>query len=129
MASILANQAVRQDAKQDANKPSPAIASLEKAVQDAKDNVAVMSDDPVISGNTNADLILKQIKAMDEERLAVAAHLMNVFNHAIQVQAGRNEWTARDYKAFIIAMRSIDQIGVSAQEMLQEEAFADEAHN
>ena len=67
-----------------------------------------------ITGDTNLDLIQSQIQRMDSDRLNVAAGLINLFNYAVQVQAGRNEWNAQDYAAFVICMRSVDGIGVQA---------------
>lgn len=67
-----------------------------------------------VTGDHNLDLIQTQIQRMDGERLRIASELVNVFNHAVQVQAGRNEWNASDYAAFVIAMRSVDGIGVQA---------------
>lgn len=65
----------------------------------------------------HAQTVLDQIQRLDMERLEVAAQLVNTFNRAIQVQAGRNEWTAHDYAAFIVALRSIDQIGYDAKQV------------
>ena len=63
----------------------------------------------------HAKTIQEQINRLDMERLEVAAQLVNTFNRAIQVQAGRNDWTAHDYAAFIVALRSIDRIGYDAK--------------
>jgi len=63
-----------------------------------------------------ADVIQRQIKTMDTHRMQVATDLLNATNYAVQVQANRTEWTVRDWMAFIIALRSLDQIGLEAIE-------------
>ena len=67
----------------------------------------------------HAKTIQEQINRLDMERLEVAAQLVNTFNRAIQVQAGRNDWTAHDYAAFIVALRSIDRIGYDAKQAVK----------
>lgn len=64
----------------------------------------------------HAMVVKEQINRLDMERLRVAAQLVNTFNHAIQVQAGRNDWNEHDYAAFIVALRSIDRIGYDAKQ-------------
>lgn len=70
----------------------------------------------------HAMTVLEQVQRMDMERLKVAAQLVNTFNHAIQVQAGRNDWNEHDYASFIVALRSIDRIGYDAQQQIKKRA-------
>lgn len=76
--------------------------------------------EPVLSDvDDHAQTVLDQIQRLDMERLEVAAQLVNTFNRAIQVQAGRNDWNAQDYAAFIVALRSIDNIGYETKRSLK----------
>lgn len=91
---------------------------------EAQTNTEMPSDEmdlQGVNGDHNLDLIERQIQSKDGERLLIAAKLVNVFNHAIQVQGDRVEWTASDYAKFIIAMRSIDGIGVETITKLREQ--------
>jgi len=63
----------------------------------------------------HAATVQDQINRLDMERLKVAAQLVNTFNRAIQVQAGRSDWNEHDYASFIVALRSIDRIGYDAK--------------
>lgn len=47
----------------------------------------------------------------DMGRIQVGAALLNVFNYAVQIQAGRNDWDHNDFRAFILAHAAVDQIG------------------
>lgn len=68
--------------------------------------------------NPNADVeslssILARVNAaQDTDRMRVGTQLVNVFNYAIQVQAGRVAWTPSDFRAFAIAMQALDSIGL-----------------
>lgn len=47
----------------------------------------------------------------DADRLQAGCSLINTFNFAIQVQAGRVQWQESDYRAFLIALCAMDAIG------------------
>lgn len=47
----------------------------------------------------------------DINRINAATNLVNTFNYAIQVQAGRVKWQPSDYRAFAIALVAMDSIG------------------
>lgn len=52
----------------------------------------------------------------DIDRLQAGCSLVNTFNFAVQVQAGRVQWQESDYKAFLIALCAMDAIGKTATE-------------
>lgn len=60
---------------------------------------------------TVATIFRRVALEQDMNRVKVGAALMNVFNYAVQVQAGRNDWNHDDFRAFIVAHSAIDQIG------------------
>ena len=56
--------------------------------------------------------IMKRVTVQnDMDRIRSATQLVNVFNFAIQVQAGRVQWQPSDYRAFAIALSALDSIG------------------
>ena len=60
--------------------------------------------------------IHRVIDHADNERLRSMSSLLNTFNYAIQVQAGRQEWTPNDFRVFSIALCAMDQIGLHEEQ-------------
>lgn len=87
--------------------------SIEDAIAELAGNKKeLITDVQEIEQNDNGKEIMKRVlKENDIDRMETAAHLLNTFNFAIQVQAGRQHWTTADYKAFAIALCSLDSIG------------------
>lgn len=73
------------------------------------------TEENAIIGDTLHDVVSRVDQETDRQRLRAGAVLLNAFNYAIQVQAGRNEWTERDYHRFIRALVMVDGIGREAQ--------------
>jgi hypothetical protein len=60
----------------------------------------------------NAIASLKEVVTQqDIDRLEAGTSLINTFNFAVQVQAGRVQWQASDYRSFLIALCAMDSIG------------------
>lgn len=57
------------------------------------------------------DTLVHNASTSNFDRLGVVAALINVFNYAIQVQAGRNNWDEYDAQSFSVALGAIDRIG------------------
>jgi hypothetical protein len=64
-----------------------------------------------------SEIIQRVVENEDNERLRSFTSLINTFNYAIQVQAGRKEWLPKDFRLFAIALTAMDHIG---QETLQD---------
>lgn len=56
------------------------------------------------------EILARVAKDGDIDRIITGAALVNTFNFAIQQQAKRVEWTAKDYQSFCIALAALDQI-------------------
>lgn len=64
-----------------------------------------------ILGDHALDIASRVDAEQDFNRLKAATALINTFNYAIQVQAGRNNWTPADYHKFVRALIALDSIG------------------
>lgn len=64
-----------------------------------------------ILGDHALDIASRVDANQDQNRLKAATALINTFNYAVQVQAGRNNWTPADYHKFIRALIALDSIG------------------
>ena len=51
------------------------------------------------------------VRNHDADRLSSMCSLLNTFKYAVQVQAGRNQWEAEDFRAFCISLCAMDEIG------------------
>lgn len=69
--------------------------------------------DPNADVSSFSDILARVNKVQDTDRMRVGTQLINVFNYAIQVQAGRVAWSPSDFRAFAIAMQAIDSIGMA----------------
>lgn len=112
------------DANQAETDGSGAETSAEPKTYETTDEFATaidngQSETPLSNVDDHAMVVKEQINRLDMERLKVAAQLVNTFNRAIQVQAGRNDWNEHDYAAFIVALRSVDRIGYDAQQNIK----------
>lgn len=107
------------NAETDGSTAETSAETVQEAAPIAEEPNLLEPQAPMSDIDDHALTVKDQINRLDMERLEVAAQLVNTFNRAIQVQAGRNEWTAHDYAAFIVALRSVDRIGYDAQQAVK----------
>jgi hypothetical protein len=101
------------DERRHAGQPQPTTTEiLEDGMAEAVEEIVPDHEPGQEQDAERVAAIFKRVALQqDMERVKVGAALMNVFNYAVQVQAGRNEWTHDDFRAFIVAHSAIDQIG------------------
>lgn len=92
----------------------------DEETEQATESLGTIDHDPSPVWSSDADTIeriaLKLNSKFDKARIEAGCSLLNSFNFAIQVQAGRTNWRASDYRAFIIALAAMDNIGIEAFE-------------
>jgi hypothetical protein len=64
--------------------------------------------------------VMAVVTQVDVDRLDAGTSLINTFNFAIQVQAGRVQWQRSDYQAFLVALCALDEIGKTPTELPKE---------
>jgi hypothetical protein len=77
------------------------------------DNLATEYKDMMQKAESMANTIMRAATQTNRDRLQIGTDLLNLFNHAIFIQAHRNQWTVDDYKAFVISLTALDSIGIS----------------
>lgn len=91
---------------------------MANSTEDGAKEQSVPAAHDVYLGNTLEDMPLEMLKRVDEDhdmnRIRAATSLINTFNYAIQVQAGRTNWVPSDYHRFIRALLALDSIGSEA---------------
>lgn len=78
------------------------------AVEAVEDEIAKLADQQI--GNRAIETMQHVVARNDIDRIVTGATLLNTFNYAIQQQAGRDEWTPGDFRAFCIALSAMYDI-------------------
>lgn len=92
--------------------------NIDEAIENMNNGIKEVVEAPKNETETEHVPIENAIKSVttvlsnaDSDRIAAGTNLVNTFNYAVQVQAGRVQWQASDYKAFLIALCALDSVG------------------
>lgn len=103
-----------REQKTNGNTPLPEVEDTTREILETAAPIEALPDHEPgqeQDAETVAAIFRRVALEQDMARVKVGAALMNVFNYAVQVQAGRNDWNHDDFRAFIVAHSAIDQIG------------------